>query len=226
MHDFVFVESPTNTDSGGKGKRLERSFLKILRMNNMEYEENGLIGIAGTLWDFAPVGLGWKNLPDGAKVNIKITGNRTLWSSVPFWRTVFNREYESESEANAIVKKSLRKIGFTKIYWLSPKTDSIAEAVIKCGEEADLEAAIELVKEKNWSIARLPSYRAELEMDGQNLKYIRLFKGGERWGQVSYRNNKGAGVTTAVARTTSGKAKRPFKALSPQEKIEKLLQKP
>ena len=116
MHDFVFVESPTNTDSGGKGKRLERSFLKILRMNNMEYEENGLIGIAGTLWDFAPVGLGWKNLPDGAKVNIKITGNRTLWSSVPFWRTVFNREYESESEANAIVKKSLRKIGFTKNY--------------------------------------------------------------------------------------------------------------
>ena len=55
-------------------------------------------------------------------------------------------------------KRALEKLVLLRIILaLSPKTDSIAEAVIKCGEEADLEAAIELVKEKNWSIARLPS---------------------------------------------------------------------
>ena len=202
-NDFWVLERATGEDdSGRRGKRLEVAFAKVLRLAGLDFEENGMRGASGSLWDFVPRGLKWNNLPKGTKVNLKGVSSRTLWSSAPVWRELFKGKYGKVAVARSKARKVFRKMGFHRVYWLMPRNSSVERQVFGVARSEDKAKAKALLLNKNWYVERLGSYDVAVDMKGKVLNYVSVLKAGKLWAQVSVRRNEGAGSTYAQVRRT------------------------
>lgn len=207
-------------DFGARGKALERAFARCLKLANMSFEENGLMGRNATLWDFRPKGLKWKGLPDGAYVNLKATASRNLFTSTRFWKKVFI-DGAKDDDATLIkkVQRELRAMKFHNIWWLKPRTKEVENVVIKAAQANSVTAAKAVLEEKNWAYYRTGRYTVSIERERGKVTSIKLKKGDKNWVQIRVRVNKNAGNTAGSARTTSGKAMPPFKPVKASEGI-------
>lgn len=209
-------------DSGMTGKALEASFEKCLVLAGMKFERNGRMGRNAMLWDFKPKGLGWKGLPDGALVNLKMPMSRTLFTSTAFWKSVFLHEKpgkDGDPATERRIRRALLKLGFHKIWWLKPKSVEIANEVMRIPSMRPVDkrvaAAKDILTEKNWSYYKSGRFSVKWDLVKNGRKTtignISLYKSGTKWVQIKVRVNKNAGNTAGMARTTSGSPSRPFK---------------
>ena len=210
--------SEAKADPGSFGKKLEIAFMQALKMLGLNYRENGARGKKGELWDFSPMGLGWRSLPPGAKVNLKSTGARTLWTSAPIYKDLFTRSYSDPDEASIIIKKRLSEHNFTDIYWLVPKSKDIGQGLINAVNKGDVSRVDEIFKEKNWSVSALESFRVVPELEGNQLKFARIYKSHHYWAQLRVYDNKSARSTGAQLRKPERVPLRPYVPL--KERLE------
>ena len=217
--NFIPSEIVESADSGEAGKRLEKNFYKVLDLVGLEYALNGKQGSQGRLWDFTPTGDGWKNIPPGAKVNLKsfnaaTTGSRTLWTLADVWKDIFERDYKPTDNVNNIIKRRLLRIKFHDVYWLVPSSKDVEFKINDAAKSGDKNSADRVLRSNNWSLYKLGSqFTINYEMDNGRVTSLHLLKGGRKFAQIRKRQNKRAGSTGAWARKTSTKLPTPFKSL-------------
>lgn len=217
------LESEFDEDAGGLGKSFEIAFAKCLTLAGLKFKENGLRGKGGALWDFAPRGLKWKNLPDGALVNLKVHTARTLFTSTDFWKKVFLKDLsgKNDKQVESLIRRRLRDIGFSKVYWLKPKDAKIEKAVMRAANRADKKLAQEVLKGDNWSVSRLARYTVEwVTGDKAAMQKIHLKSKGKLYATIAVRVNAKAKNTAGWARISQHKPKAPFVAIKSEKRLE------
>jgi len=217
------LESEFDEDAGGLGKSFEIAFAKCLTLVGLKFKENGLRGKGGALWDFAPRGLKWKNLPDGALVNLKVHTARTLFTSTDFWKKVFLKDLsgKNDTQVEAMIRRRLRDVGFSKVYWLKPRDAKIEKAVMKAASKGDKKLAQDVLKGKNWSVSRLARYTVEWVTDDKAaLQKIHLKSKGKLYATIAVRVNVKAKNTAGWARISQHKPKAPFVAIKSEKRLE------
>lgn len=218
MRGPIMIEAKIkdNEDSGAKGKALEVAFAACMDLAGMKYVDNGLRGKAGALWDFKPK-LGWKGIPNGAPVNLKVSSGRTLFTSTDFWRNVFLQPITtmSDDDIKVFIKSQLDTIGFDKVWWFKPKDKKVESDVIVAAKKKDKNLAKEVLREPNWSYEKLGSYDVtwDIKPETSDLHKINVIKSGKKFATITVRVNTRAKNTAGWARTTKTVPPKPYKPL-------------
>lgn len=174
---------PEVSDTGGRGKQFEKTFIAALKLLGLRFTENRY---AGAGWDIHPDpdDDGWSKLLPRVGINIKVYSTKSMVGSSIFsamlpWGEDLPKDFDFK-RAELRLKRQMNKLGWNRVRFLSARSPEVEKEIADAVTTGNAEALRELMTRRNFRLRYLSSdYEVQVKTRDGKISSIAVIKSGK-----------------------------------------------